>query len=66
VFDNSALPGVGTPPNDGRGTALEEGGGSSTVTNTDIPYVTNGGRAGPTFNPNSPDGLGVKRLSDVP
>jgi virulence factor Mce-like protein len=60
VFDNSSL-----PPNSGP-SALDRGGGSSTVTASDIPYVFNGGRAGPTFDPNSPDGLGVERLKDVP
>jgi len=63
VFDNSPAPGVGGdqgPP------ATEAGGGSSTVTSSDIPYVDNGGRAGPTFDSNSPDGLGVRSLRQVP
>jgi len=63
VFDNSPAPGVGGdqgPP------ATEAGGGSSTVTSSDIPYVDNGGRAGPTFDPNSRDGLGIESLRQVP
>jgi len=47
-------------------TAKEAGGGSHTVLSPDTPYVDDGGRAGPTFDPNSPDGLGVRSLRQVP
>ena len=60
VFDNSP-----EPPNS-EPTAEDVGGGSSTVTLPDIPYVNRGGRAGPTFDPNSRDGLGVRSLRQVP
>jgi virulence factor Mce-like protein len=63
VFNNSQIEEAEHP---GRPTALEVAGGSSTVSINDVPYVFNGGRAGPTFDPNSPDGLGVENLKEVP
>ncbi len=62
MFDNSELPGE----NDGRPTALEAGGGSSTVTAPNTPFVGNGGRAGPVFDPNGQGGLGPRDLDQVP
>ena len=59
-YDNSP-----EPPNS-EPTAEQVGGGSSTVLDPDIPYTSDGGRAGPTFDPNSPDGLGVESLRQVP
>jgi virulence factor Mce-like protein len=44
----------------------EAGGGSHTVTLPNIPFATNGGRAGPSFDPNSRSGLGVRSLRQVP
>jgi virulence factor Mce-like protein len=46
--------------------ALDAGGGSSTVLQSDTPYVGNGGRAGPNFIPNGRGGLGPRSLSEVP
>ena len=62
VFDNTPQP----SENEGRPPATVRGGGSSTTIASRIPYLDDGGRAGPTFDPNSPDGLGVERLSQVP
>ncbi len=61
-FDNSELP----SENEGSPPALRRGGGSSTVLQSDTPYVDDGGRAGPTFLPNGRRGLGPRSLDEVP
>ncbi len=63
VFNNNEEEEIEHPS---RPTSTDVGGGSSTVTLPNIPFVGNGGRAGPTFDPNSPDGLGVRSLRQVP
>ncbi|HEV2075365.1 MAG TPA: MlaD family protein [Thermoleophilaceae bacterium] len=68
VFDNTenpAFPGNDNAPDADTRRIPDGGGGSSTVGANDSDYVRDGGRAGPTFDPNSPDGIGVRDLDEV-